>query len=102
GHVRTALISLAAIPLSLLAAIIVMDHFGVSLNTVTLGGLAIALGEVVDDAIIDVENIVRRLRQNQERAQPLPIMQVILSASPDIQACSSSRCSRSSHWRCHA
>ena len=65
GHFRTAFISLTAIPLSLLTAIILLDKFGVTLNTITLGGLAIAIGEVVDDAIIDVENIFRRLRENQ-------------------------------------
>src|SRR5262249_4811672 len=86
GHFRTALISLAAIPLSLLTAVIVMDRFGVSLNTITLGGLAIALGEVVDDAIIDVENIVRRLRENQALAQPRPVMDVILSASLEVRS----------------
>ncbi len=64
---RTALISSAAIPLSLLAAIVVLDAFGVSLNTMTLGGLAIAVGVVVDDAVVDVENIVRRLRENARR-----------------------------------
>jgi CzcA family heavy metal efflux pump len=86
GHIRTALISLAAIPLSLLTAIIVMDHFGVSLNTITLGGLAIAIGEVVDDAIIDVENIVRRLRENQTLAQPRSAIDVILSASLEVRS----------------
>src|SRR5436190_1542107 len=65
GHFRTAFISLTAIPLSLLTAIVLMDRFGITLNTITLGGLAIAIGEVVDDAIIDVENIFRRLRENQ-------------------------------------
>jgi len=60
---RTALISFLAIPLSLLAAVIVLDHFGVTLNTMTLGGLAAVLGVVVDDAIITVENILRRLRE---------------------------------------
>ena len=67
---RAAAISLSAIPLSLLAAIIVLNQFGFSLNTLTLGGLAIALGEVVDDAIIDVENITRRLRENRTRPEP--------------------------------
>ena len=86
GHVRTALISLTAIPLSLLAAILVLDRLGVSLNTITLGGLAIAIGEVVDDAIIDVENILRRLRENQALARPRPIARVILSASLEVRS----------------
>ncbi len=86
GHIRTALISLAAIPLSLLSAIIVMDYFGVTLNTITLGGLAIAIGEVVDDAIIDVENIVRRLRENATLARPRSAIAVILSASLEVRS----------------
>ena len=65
-----AAISLTAIPLSLLAAIVVLDAMGFGLNTLTLGGLAIALGEVVDDAIIDVENIARRLRENLRAGEP--------------------------------
>src|SRR5262249_29361283 len=69
GHFRTACISLTAIPLSLLTAIIVLDRWGVTLNTITLGGLAIAIGEVVDDAIIDVENIFRRLREHWARRE---------------------------------
>src|SRR5438552_2696490 len=64
---RTALISFMAIPLSLLTAIIVLNRFGATLNTMTLGGLAVAIGVVVDDAIIDVENILRRLREYQAR-----------------------------------
>jgi len=86
GNVRTALISLTAIPLSLLTAIIVLDHFGVSLNTITLGGLAIAIGEVVDDAIIDVENILRRLRENAALAAPQPVFRVILRASIEVRS----------------
>ena len=85
GHFRTAFISLTAIPLSLLGAIIVLDRFGVTLNTITLGGLAIAIGEVVDDAIIDIENILRRLRENQLLSQPRPSMAVILDASLEVR-----------------
>ena len=62
---RTATISCMAIPLSLLAAIVVLNALGATLNAMTLGGLAIAIGEVVDDAVIDVENIARRLRENR-------------------------------------
>jgi CzcA family heavy metal efflux pump len=86
GHFRTAFISVTAIPLSLLTAIILLDHFGVSLNTITLGGLAIAIGEVVDDAIIDVENIFRRLRENQTLSRPRPIFNVILDASLEVRS----------------
>ncbi|HXI20657.1 MAG TPA: efflux RND transporter permease subunit, partial [Gemmatimonadales bacterium] len=82
---RAAAISLAAIPLSLLTAIIVLDRFGFSLNTLTLGGLAIALGEVVDDAIIDVENIARRLRQNHALPVPRPAATVVLDASLEVR-----------------
>ena len=85
GNIRTAFISLTAIPLSLLTAIIVLDRLGVSLNTITLGGLAIAIGEVVDDAIIDVENILRRLRENQTLAVPRSLFRVILDASLEVR-----------------
>jgi CzcA family heavy metal efflux pump len=85
GNVRTALISLTAIPLSLLGAIIVLDRLGVTLNTITLGGLAIAIGEVVDDAIIDVENVLRRLRENETLAAPRPVFRVILDASLEVR-----------------
>src|SRR5213594_923475 len=86
ADVRTAFISMTAIPLSLLGAIIVLNRFGVSLNTLTLGGLAIAIGEVVDDAIIDVENILRRLRENRRRLDPLPPVRVILQASLEVRS----------------
>ncbi len=85
-NVRTAVISAVAIPLSLLMAIIVLNTFGVTLNTMTLGGLAIALGEVVDDAIIDVENIYRRLRENRSLSQPLPAFRVVLRASMEVRS----------------
>jgi CzcA family heavy metal efflux pump len=85
-NMRTAAISATAIPLSLLTAVIVLNRLGVSLNTMTLGGLAIALGEVVDDAIVDVENIFRRLRENAALDQPLPAARVILSASLEVRS----------------
>jgi CzcA family heavy metal efflux pump len=83
--VRAALVSLTAIPLSLLAAVIVLTRFGVTLNTMTLGGLAIAIGEVVDDAIVDVDNIVRRLRLNRGAARPAPKLAVALAASLEVR-----------------
>jgi CzcA family heavy metal efflux pump len=86
GHFRTAFISVTAIPLSLLTAIILLDKFGVTLNTITLGGLAIAIGEVVDDAIIDVENIFRRLRENQILGNPRPAFDVVLDASLEVRS----------------
>jgi CzcA family heavy metal efflux pump len=82
---RTSLISCTAIPLSLLAAITILERFGLTLNTMTLGGLAIATGEVVDDAVIDVENILRRLRENRHRASPLPALRVVLEASIEVR-----------------
>ena len=85
-NVRTAIISATAIPLSLLSAIVVLYQFGVGLNIMILGGLAIALGEVVDDAIIDTENIFRRLRENRQLAQPLPISRVVFQASMEVRS----------------
>ena len=85
-NVRTAFISATAIPLSLLTATIVMSYFGMGLNIMVLGGLAIALGEVVDDAIIDTENIFRRLRENRLLAQPLPAFQVVYNASMEVRS----------------
>jgi Cu/Ag efflux pump CusA len=78
---RVAFVSLTAIPLSLLVAVIVLHHMGQSLNTLTLGGLAIAIGEVVDDAIIDVENIFRRLREQGRRLAAKEVFKIILDAS---------------------
>jgi CzcA family heavy metal efflux pump len=85
-NVRTAFISATAIPLSLLTAILVLAYFGVSLNIMVLGGLAIALGEVVDDAIIDTENIFRRLRENRLLATPLPNHEVVFNASMEVRS----------------
>lgn len=83
---RTAAISCIAIPLSLLAAVLVMDKMGLSLNTMTLGGLSIAIGEVVDDAVIDVENIYRRLRENRASLNPQPSSRVVLGASIEVRS----------------
>jgi CzcA family heavy metal efflux pump len=85
GSARTAGISLTAIPLSLLTAVIVLEKCGITINTITLGGLAIALGEVVDDSIIDVENIFRRLRENKALATPRPVFGVVLAASLEVR-----------------
>ncbi|MGZ3285354.1 MAG: efflux RND transporter permease subunit, partial [Xanthobacteraceae bacterium] len=83
---RTAAISCTAIPLSLLTATIVLERLGASLDTMTLGGLAIAIGVVVDDAVIDVENIVRRLRVNRRSPQPQPFARVVLNATLEVRS----------------
>ncbi len=85
-NLRTTFITLAAIPLSLIIAVIVFKAFGLTINTMTLGGLAIALGEVVDDAIVDVENVFRRLKENRHSPQPKPILQVIYRASVEVRS----------------
>ncbi|QIF03823.1 efflux RND transporter permease subunit [Roseimicrobium sp. ORNL1] len=83
---RTAFISLTAIPLSLLAAVLVLRAFGETLNTMVIAGLVIALGEVVDDAIIDVENIHRRLRLNAQLDRPRSLFTVVLRASLEVRS----------------
>jgi CzcA family heavy metal efflux pump len=83
---RTAVISVTAIPLSLLGAVLVLQRQGETLNTMILAGLTIALGEVVDDAIIDVENIKRRLRLNREAGSPLGNLAVVLAASLEVRS----------------
>ncbi len=85
-NLRTAIISMTAIPLSLLAAVIVLLELGVNLNIMVLGGLAIALGEVIDDAIIDTENIFRRLRENAVLTQPRPTTEVVFDASMEVRS----------------
>ena len=83
---RTALISTTAIPISLVAAALVLRQAGVTINTMVLAGLIIALGEVVDDAIIDVENIVRRLRLNREAGNPRSAFRVVFDASIEVRS----------------
>lgn len=84
-NLRTALISAVAIPLSLLSACLVLLELGINLNVMVIGGLAIALGEVVDDAIIDTENIFRRLRENRQRSTPRPPGEVVFAASMEVR-----------------
>jgi CzcA family heavy metal efflux pump len=83
---RTAIISISAIPLSLVSAALVLHFWGATINTMVLAGLVIALGEVVDDAIIDVENILRRLRINRALEHPRPAFQVVLAASLEVRS----------------
>ncbi|HUR81435.1 MAG TPA: efflux RND transporter permease subunit, partial [Thermoanaerobaculia bacterium] len=85
GNFRAAAVSCTAIPLSLLAAVAVLQQLGYTLNTMTLGGLAIAIGEVVDDAVIDVENILRRLRERGANLTPAERMEVVLDASVEVR-----------------
>lgn len=82
---RTTIITLTAIPLSLIITAIIFKSFDISINTLTLGGLAIAIGELVDDAIVDVENVYRRLRENWASEHPRPLMQVIYEASSEVR-----------------
>ena len=83
---RTTFISLTAIPISILLTVLVFQYFGLSINTMTLGGIAIAIGELVDDAVVDVENVLRRLRQNREAAQPRAVLEVIAAASREVRS----------------
>jgi CzcA family heavy metal efflux pump len=82
---RTTIITLTAIPLSLVVTALVFKWFEISINTLTLGGLAIAIGELVDDAIVDVENVFRRLRENRELGNPKNPMLVVYEASSEVR-----------------
>jgi HME family heavy-metal exporter len=85
-NVRTTAISLTAIPVSLLMTALVFYFAGLSINTMTLGGIAIAIGELVDDAVVDVENIFRRLRENREAGNPRSAFDVVVSASQEVRS----------------
>src|SRR5678816_2853833 len=87
ANMRAAAITLTAMPLSVATAVLVMRAFGITINTMTLGGLAIAIGALVDDAIIDVENVVRRLRENANRPvdEQVPAATVVRDATIEIR-----------------
>src|SRR5262249_735642 len=85
ASVRTSLITLTALPLSVLVTVLVFGYFGVTINTMTLGGIAVAVGELVDDAIVDVENVFRRLKENRAKDNPEPALKVIYHASCEVR-----------------
>ncbi len=85
AHVRSAFISAVTIPLSLLSGVVILRYFNITLNTLTLGGLAIAIGQVVDDGVIGVENILRRLRKNEEAKLGKPRLQTIVDACVEVR-----------------
>jgi HME family heavy-metal exporter len=85
-NARATLVSITAIPISILMTVLVFNAFGLTINTMTLGGLAIAIGELVDDAVVDVENILRRLNENRALAQPRPVLEVIAAASQEVRS----------------
>lgn len=82
---RTTIITLTAIPLSFVITALILSAFGISINTMTLGGLAVAIGELVDDAIVDVENVFRRLRENRTKPNPDNPLRVIFMASAEVR-----------------
>jgi len=83
---RTSMITLTAIPLSVIITALIFDYFGITINTMTLGGLAVAIGELVDDSIVDIENIFRRLKENRQKEQPKHSLKVIYLASCEIRS----------------
>lgn len=87
ANVRTTVISLITLPISLLISLIVLNYFGMSVNTMSLGGLAIAIGSLVDDAIVDVENVWKHLRENRAlpKDERLPMLNVVFNASREVR-----------------
>ncbi len=85
-NARATLISLTAIPVSVLMTALVFSVFGLSINTMTLGGLAIAIGALVDDAVVGVENILRRLKENRQKPNPLPVLDVVARAAQEVRS----------------
>jgi Cu(I)/Ag(I) efflux system membrane protein CusA/SilA len=85
ANMRLSIITLTAIPLSFYITFITFDFFGLGVNTMTLGGLAIAIGELVDDSIVDVENIYRRLKENAAKANPMSALKVVFKASSEVR-----------------
>ena len=87
ANVRTTIISLVTLPLSLIASLLALHYLGFTINTMSLGGMAIAIGSLVDDAIVDVENVFKRLRENRLKpaGQQLPVLTVVFNASKEVR-----------------
>jgi len=85
ANFRTSFITLTAIPLSVLVTVLVFNYLGITINTMTLGGIAVAIGELVDDAVVDVENIFRRLKENHQKVNPDPSLKVVFKASSEVR-----------------
>ena len=87
ANIRTTVISLVTLPLSLIASILALHYMGFTINTMSLGGMAIAIGSLVDDAIVDVENVYKRLHENRLKpaGEQLPILEVVFNASKEVR-----------------